>query len=658
MSNSKPFSLAVIKGTNKGEVLRTSRKKISVGAGNDNDLVIEDPSISDRHFLVLIDQGRWRIHTFSPKNSITVDRRWSHPRSNKRGAIITAANTEILLFPGDLEQQIIDVEISKRGTGAFALPDSGNDLVSNIQNEPMEFESEELANEPTMAVSVHQMTNKKDPELVQISQMPTIAGERPPDDLRAAARERLQDHRGPSRAGGGRPVAPSVLRERTPDPLQNQPIRGLEQGEQNWDEKTVGVSWSSGRPQSKPIGSAPNRASWNQGHSPSKPREAHIPEVIAQPESQILSVPGGSKSVMSARPNFAQPSPSNAEVIELNAKPATPARGNRRTNAWGDGARPVAQDHALVPHDPAERSARQNAWGDASRNRAPEPPPQPKPSRGNAWGDSSRGSKAPAPQPRPHHPEESRPHEAAPRGRSSAGMVLSVKDILQDNNDVAIHLLKEPDGALATSIRLLGTKIEEYSRNLGYRAFLLTSAEPLTGKTTSVCNLAFALAEDTNRRVALIEANFRHPRIAQILGVKESIGTLPVVEGRAQLAESVVKLKDRNLVVLPTGGTHPHPAEVLASPRFKTMIAELANTVDVALIDAPSASPFADVNLLLPLVDGAFFVVAHKTTKGVWLTKALQQIGEKRVLGALFNNLPGETKKLLKKARKTRMQQK
>src|SRR5262245_14218774 len=89
MGSEKQFSLAVVKGAGKGQVLRTERKRISVGSSRDNDLVLADPDILERHFMVLIDQGqhRWRIHTFSDDNSITVDRRWSHPTSGERGAL-------------------------------------------------------------------------------------------------------------------------------------------------------------------------------------------------------------------------------------------------------------------------------------------------------------------------------------------------------------------------------------------------------------------------------------------------------------------------------------------------------------------------------------------------------------------------------------------
>ena len=70
---------------------------------------------------------------------------------------------------------------------------------------------------------------------------------------------------------------------------------------------------------------------------------------------------------------------------------------------------------------------------------------------------------------------------------------------------------------------------------------MFTSPEPLTGKTTIASNLAFALAEDTNRRVALIEANFRFPRFSEIFQLPERIGLMPILEGKLQIKDYMLR---------------------------------------------------------------------------------------------------------------------
>ncbi|MBK6690388.1 MAG: hypothetical protein IPG45_38330 [Deltaproteobacteria bacterium] len=631
MSEAKSFTLAVVKGQSVGQVLRSARKRISVGSAEDNDLVLEDPDVAPRHFLVLIEAGSWRIHTLSGDHPLSVDRQWSHPESGKRGALINAASAEILLYPGDLDPRIIELEVNRRATGD--LPRRIDGFITNVDQKGASFpDDENVANEPTMAVTL-------DGDEIHYANAPTVASGRPPDDLREAARARLQGERAPSSDRRNRLIEPTIT-----DPLENQPVRALGKNAP-WEEKTVGL-----RREDIPVARAGAKGSaWERAKRPEV-----VPEILAEPESQMTRVPGAAKSVVSARPDFA--APAEAEVIEL--KPPPRPRGN----AWGDRGEPKAEPKVEAKSawgDRGEAKAEtKNAWGDprAGANAWGDPKnalvkreAEPR----NAWGD---GPKTPE---RRSAPRGSGQAEAPPRPRMDApGTRIRLEALLAKEPDHALRILREPDGAFATAVRLLSTRIEELSRTLGYRTYVITSAEPLSGKTTIACNLAFALAEDTHRRVALIEANFRFPRLSEIMGLDERLGVLSVVEGRAQVPEAAVKVADRNLVMLPAGGRHPHPAEVLASPRFKQLVSELANTVDVAIIDAPSVTPSADVNLIMPLVDGALLVVADRSTQSGQLHKATAQIGESRVLGAIYNHLPKTTQRTLAAERSLRLKQK
>lgn len=635
--------MAIVTGTNAGHTVQSARKRISVGSARDNDLVLVDPGIAARHFLVLIDGQRWRIHTLTTKD-VSVDRRWCHPSSGKRGAVIRAATSEIILFPGELDQKIVAHEVAQRRN-----VEDADEMATSIGLQAL---GEADLNEATVAVSVVTpnrtdavIMQEQDPELVEMAQMPTIAGERPPDELRDAARKMLERRRAPEPTGAG-PVAPSVLRNsgHTPppvlDPMAPAPVRGkLPAGRA--DERTVGLSWSPEN-DAPPVANSRGRSRWDRARRPptAVPAEDSLPEVLATPESQIMPVPGAAKSVMTRRPDFSAPSDANVIPIEPDRSgPETPSQRGPNKNAWGDGA-----SRALVPiHDP-----NRNSWGDSSGSQTP--PPKKKRA---GWGDpSSRsGQRAVEATPAPAAPP---PAVKRPEGPSRRIEI----ETLAGRDEPALEILTHPDGKYATQIRLLGAKVDENARSLGYRAYMVTSPEPLTGKTTAICNLAFALAEDTQRRVALVEANFRYPRFSEIFGLDERNGLISVLDGRARLNEVGYKLSDRNLVVLPAGGRHTAPAEILASPRFKALIAELVDTVDIALIDAPSVTPFADTNLVLPLVDAAFLVVAEDQTKRAWLSRALGQLGESRIIGSMFNRIPKKAQKHLKKERQDRVRAK
>lgn len=623
------MTLAVLNGADQGKVLRTGRPRISIGAASDNDLVLTDSDIHPHHFSILIEDGGWRAQTASSKQQIVIDRRWSHPETGKRGALIYAGGTEILLFPGDLDDPTIEREIQLRATADVNVPETEESKdVTRIADHSVHFSRDmrtvppppdpmegDASSAPT--ISLPKMSGARPGERIDplaIASMPTLAGAQIPKAIQDAAQ---------------RGMRPEIVEPVLEDPAEKRPSA--------WD-----------------------RAS----------RKSEPPEVIAEPESRMAPMPGSERSIVAANDDGsawnknAEPramvrvDPNKPKNAWGDASPARPSRDAgpsqpRGQNSWND--RPSSGSATRTSKDPGKRD--QNAWGDRTpggKSARDVPPSRPSTSApGNAWGD-----RTPGPQGQRRSTRDSIPPPAPQQPRSAAiysGHELSVGDIIKRIADPGLQILRDPDGDFATAIRVFGTRVLDLARTYGYRTYMITSAEPLTGKTTVAMNLAFALAEDPKRRVALIEANFRFPRFAEILQVPDRIGLLGVLEGRLQVPESIVKIADRNLVVFPSGGRHPHPAEVLASPRFKTLIAELAGTVDVAIVDAPSVKPFADANLIQPLVDGALLVVLEESTRGLWIDQAIEQIGKERVLGALYNRLEKKARVQMATERKDRL---
>ena len=567
--STQQFSLAVVKGSSAGTSIQSTRPRISVGSADDNDLILTDPGVAPRHFSVLIDGERWRVSSQTGTPRVNVDRRWSHPENGRRGALIQVATAQLILYPGHLDAQTIEREVSQRRQG---IPDdrfpTSLDLPRLTLDDPVQTAAQNETAKPGTTLPV--IPAHVDPET--IAQMETIAAARPPEDLRMAAQERLQEERRPTEplAGDTRPaihegLPPRRAHDRRPHPGFPNPSR--------WGDVHP-ESGKGHRSDGRDTGPGRKTSAWDQAKRP-PPTDPSLPEVIATPESQMMPVPDEVTRRRPLRPDLVGPPPPGGEP-ELDTVPHRPAS---RRNAWGDTRKPPRwgdpTSRALV----AARGPRSNAWGDAEK-RTEKTPPDPRKHRTSAvW---------------PHHQDidseaRRRQHHSQVRGEALSGVRHKVSlDALRRRHDPGLHVLRAPDGPMATSVRLLGARVEEFAKSLGHRAYMITSAEPLTGKTTTALNLALALAEDTNRRVALVEADFRHPRFAQILGIDDRLGLLPVIDRRARLADSAVKVSDRNLLLVPSGGRHRYPAEILASPRFKSLMTELVETVDVALIDAPA----------------------------------------------------------------------
>jgi capsular exopolysaccharide synthesis family protein len=238
--------------------------------------------------------------------------------------------------------------------------------------------------------------------------------------------------------------------------------------------------------------------------------------------------------------------------------------------------------------------------------------------------------------------------DPANRAIAKAGQMISLTDTAisampSDSRDLTV--LYQKDGAFASELRILATRMEDLRARLGYKSFLVTSAGDGQGKTVVASNLALVMSEDSERRVALVDANFRNPRAADLFNLDKNRSLLTALNGDYPLSQCVARVLGRNLIVLHAGGEHKNPASILSSPKFKTLLAELYQSVEFLIIDAPSAIPYADVPLLAQHVDSVLMVAAAGQTNRAKLDKALDTIGRTRVAGTLFVNRSGKKKK-------------
>jgi len=257
--------------------------------------------------------------------------------------------------------------------------------------------------------------------------------------------------------------------------------------------------------------------------------------------------------------------------------------------------------------------------------RAPAPKGQAPRSARASWNPPGGGSSGGQPTPN---------NRALVKGQMISLTDTAISAMPSESKDLAV--LHDKDGPFASELRILATRIDDLRGRLGYKSFLVTSAGDGHGKTVVASNLALVMSEDSERKVALVDANFRNPRAADLFNLDKSRGLLAALEGKYPLSQCVARVLGRNLVVLHAGGEHSNPASVLSSPKFKSLLAELNQAVDFMVVDAPSAVPYADVPLLTQHVDGVIMVGAAHRTDRTQLDRALDTLGRGRVVGSVF----------------------
>lgn len=172
---------------------------------------------------------------------------------------------------------------------------------------------------------------------------------------------------------------------------------------------------------------------------------------------------------------------------------------------------------------------------------------------------------------------------------------------------------------------------------------LVTSPGAREGRTTTAVNLAVALAE-TGRRVLLVDADLRRPKVAGLLGLDEPTGLAGVLAGEAELADAVQAWGTDGLHVLPAGPTPANPAELLAGEALGALVDHARAEYDVVVLDSPAVLPVADAAAVAPHAGRVVLVARRGRTTGAQVREAALALGAvgARVAGTVLVGGPAK----------------
>ena len=204
--------------------------------------------------------------------------------------------------------------------------------------------------------------------------------------------------------------------------------------------------------------------------------------------------------------------------------------------------------------------------------------------------------------------------------------------------------VSHPKSPISEAYRVLRTNLQFSSLDRPLRTLVITSPNPVEGKSTTVANLAVVMAQAGNR-VIVVDADLRRPVMHRLFGLenKEGLTTLllsdnPVLDGHVQ--STAVE----NLRVLSTGPLPPNPSELLGSQRMAALIERLKADSDVILFDSPPSLAVTDASVLATQTDGVLLVADAGRTRRNFAEQSatrLRQVGG-NLLGVVLNRLqPG-----------------
>jgi polysaccharide biosynthesis transport protein len=176
------------------------------------------------------------------------------------------------------------------------------------------------------------------------------------------------------------------------------------------------------------------------------------------------------------------------------------------------------------------------------------------------------------------------------------------------------------------SFRALRRALVSRYTDPGTKLLVVTSAQPLEGKTITAANIAMALAYGGSR-VLLIDADMRRPGLHRPLRLTNERGLAQVIAGQARVRDVIQRTVEPNLLAMTAGAPPQNPSELLASERMKTLIANLAvGAFDWVLIDTPPVLAVTDAVILAPSVAGVVYVIGAEMTRRRLAKRALDTI--------------------------------
>jgi capsular exopolysaccharide synthesis family protein len=208
----------------------------------------------------------------------------------------------------------------------------------------------------------------------------------------------------------------------------------------------------------------------------------------------------------------------------------------------------------------------------------------------------------------------------------------------------ALTMLADPRSPAAEAYRTLAANLQFAYADRQLQTIGVTSPAAGEGKSTTVANLAVALAEG-GRRVIVVDADLRRPGLHTLFGLDRQDGLTNMLLGEhAQLP-----LQDTaapGVRLLASGPAPANPLEVLASRRFDQVLALARAQADFVLVDAAPAGALADVAVLAPRLEGMLLVVSAGRTKRDLARRAREQLERvnANILGVVLTDVRGDDK--------------
>lgn len=165
------------------------------------------------------------------------------------------------------------------------------------------------------------------------------------------------------------------------------------------------------------------------------------------------------------------------------------------------------------------------------------------------------------------------PVKAMPHGKTVIEQLRIPKVVEQVLTDVPEHW------------QLLSRGVQSRVEQDGLGTLLVTSAVAGEGTTTVATALAVSVVRNSGLKVLLLDADFAHPCMADLLQIKARIGIEHYLLENADLEETIVTCEQPKLDILPTLEPFEMPSIAMGSERLVHAIDYVREIYDLVILD-------------------------------------------------------------------------
>ncbi|WP_312562808.1 CpsD/CapB family tyrosine-protein kinase [Anaerospora sp.] len=198
---------------------------------------------------------------------------------------------------------------------------------------------------------------------------------------------------------------------------------------------------------------------------------------------------------------------------------------------------------------------------------------------------------------------------------------------------------EDPKSPISEAYRTLRTNLQFAKINSELRTIMFTSSGPAEGKSTTIANVAVALAQ-SGRSIILVDCDLRKPVQHRIFG-KRNKGVTNILVDDSPAETFLQDTEIDNLRILPSGPIPPNPSELLSSAKMIQLLDELKGLADFVLIDAPPTIAVTDAAVMAVKVDGIVLVIDSTSVRPEMAQKAKDLLvkANGHILGVILNRV-------------------